>query len=183
MTQHVAHRLGVAFAALSLLGLGACASAARPEAMTVLPSSITAAMPSETGYRSIRVTTVSGGGQTNALWLSNVSNAEFKTALEGSLKAANLFNGDMAAPMSLNASLIDLQRPLAGLDMTVTSRVRYSVTDRAGGIVFDDTVAATGTATMGQSLLAADRIRLANEASVRENIKGFIERFRVHVAR
>ena len=176
-------RLAAGAAALSLLGLGACASAARPEAMTVLPSSITAAMPADTGYRAIRVTDVSGGGETNAMWLSNVSNTEFKTALEGSLQAANLFNGEATAPMSLSASLVDLQRPMAGLDLTVTTRVRYSVTDRAGGIVFDETVAATGTASMGESLMAVERLRLANEKSVRENIKTFIERFRVHVAR
>lgn len=183
MTQRIAHKLGIAFATLSLFSMGACASAARPEAMTVLPSSITAAMPTDKGYKAIRVQAVNGGGETNPLWLSNVSNAEFKTALEASLNAANLYDGQASAPMSLTASMVDLQRPLAGLDMTVTSRVRYSVVDRAGSIVFDDTVAATGTASMGDSLIAVERIRLANEKSVRANIKAFIERFRVQAAR
>ncbi len=183
MSGRMIRRSAIVATVLCLLSLGACASAARPEAMAVLPSSITPALPSDTGYRAIRVTAVSGGGETNALWMSNVSNAEFKTALESSLNSASLFNGEATAPMSLSASMIDLQRPLAGLDLTVTTRVRYSVTDRSGGIVFDETVAATGTATMGDSLMAVERLRLANEESVRENIKGFIERFRAKVAR
>ena len=37
---------------------------------------------------------------------------------------------------------------------------------------------ATGTASMGQSLLATERLRMANEASIRENIKTFLTRFR-----
>lgn len=172
----------LAVAGLALSSLGACASAARPEAMAVLPSTITAAMPTERGYNAIRVTEVSGGGETNPMWLSNVSNAEFKTALESSLASANLFNGAASAPMSLTASMIDLQRPMAGFDLTVTSRVRYSVTDTSGGIVFDDTIAASGTAGMGDSLMAVERLRMANEASIRENIKTFLERFRTHVA-
>ena len=79
--------------------------------------------------------------------------------------------------MRVSASLIDLKQPLAGFDLTVTSRVRYTVT-RDSQTVFDETVAATGTASMGQSLMATERLRKANEASIRENIKAFLTRFR-----
>ena len=171
-------RAAAAVAMVGLLGLGACASPARPEAMTLLPSTIEAATPGDFGYQSIRVASVQGGGDTNPMWLSNVSNIEFKKALEGSLAATGYFRAD--GPYSLTATMIDLQRPMAGLDLSVTSRVRYSVVDQANAVVFDDTVAATGTAKFGDSLLAVERLRLANEASVRENIKAFVERFRAH---
>jgi hypothetical protein len=57
------------------------------------------------------------------------------------------------------------------------------VKDASGRLIFDDTVAATGTAKMGEALIGSDRLRLANEYAVRENIKAFIERFRTHTAR
>ena len=79
--------------------------------------------------------------------------------------------------MTVSASLIDLKQPLAGFDLSVISQVRYTVT-RAERVLFDETVAATGTASMGQSLLATERLRMANEASIRENIKTFLTRFR-----
>lgn len=174
-------QLAVVSAAVSLLALGACASGARPEAMAVLPSAVEAARPGTPGYQSIRVEAVQGGGDTNPLWLSNVSNAEFKTALESSLQTSGYFKAD--GPWALTATMVDLQRPMAGFDLSVVSRVRYSVLDRSGTIVFDETVAATGTATMGDSLLAVERLRMANEASIRENIKAFLTRFRTHTQR
>lgn len=181
MNRSILSRSVAALTVVGLLGLGACASAARPEAMTLLPSTVAAASAGDAGYQSIRVTSVQGGGDTNPLWMSNVSNAEFKQALESSLTATGYFNAD--GPYSLTATMIDLQRPMAGIDMTVTSRVRYSVLDQSNGIVFDDTVAASGTAKFGDSLMAVERLRMANEASIRENIKAFVERFRAHTAR
>lgn len=169
-------QLAVVSTAVSLLALGACASAARPEAMAVSPSAVEPVRPGAPGYQSIRVEAVQGGGDTNPLWLSNVSNAEFKAALESSLQTSGYFKAD--GPWALTATMVDLQRPMAGFDLSVVSRVRYSVLDRSGAIVFDETVAATGTATMSDSLLAVERLRLANEASIKANITAFLARLR-----
>lgn len=79
--------------------------------------------------------------------------------------------------MSVTASMIDLNQPMMGLDMSVTSRVRYTV-KQGERIVFDDTIAATGTATMSEAFMGVERLRLANEKSVQENIKQFLQRFR-----
>jgi hypothetical protein len=68
---------------------------------------------------------------------------------------------------------------MAGIDMSVTSKVRYTVSPVGGGApVFDGTVAATGTARFGESLLAIERLRKANEASIRANIASFLEQLR-----
>lgn len=172
-------RLGAVAAAIGLLALGACASGARPEAMAVLPSTFEAVRPGAPGYQSVRVTAVQGGGETNPLWISNVSNAEFKTALESSLQTSGYFKAD--GPWGLTATMVDLQRPMAGFSFSVVSRVRYSVLDRSGAVVFDETVAATGTATMGDSIVGVERLRMANEASIRENIQAFLVRFKAHL--
>ena len=182
MTVLNIRRLAVAGAAVSLLALGACASAAKPEAITVLPSTISAAQPVDVGYHALHVVNVSGGSDTNPMWTSQVSTGDFKTALEASLAAAG-YLGENSSPMSVTATIIDLKQPMMGLDMSVTSQVRYSVLDASGRSIFDETVAATGTAKMSEQFMGVERLRMANEYSVRENIKGFIERFRAHVAR
>ncbi|MDP3658883.1 hypothetical protein [Phenylobacterium sp.] len=165
--------------AAASLGVTGCASGARSTQMIAAPT-IAPASAGELGYRQFRVAATQGGSETNPLWMSNISNVDFKAALEASLRAANyLADEAQAATSEITASMIDLKRPLAGLDMSVTTRVRYSATDlKSGGVVFDDTVAATGTATMGDALIGVERLRLANEASVRANIESFIERLR-----
>lgn len=177
----LARRLALASVCIGLMGLAACASPARPEAMALAAGAVVPATASDVGYRAVRVAAVQGGGETNPMWMSNVSNAEFKAALETSLQATNYFNAH--GPLTVTASMIDLQRPLAGLDMSTTIQVRYSVTDASGRVVFDDTVSATGTARMGDAFIGTERLRMANEAAVRENIKAFIDRFRANARR
>jgi len=169
---------GLALSA-SVLGVEGCASGARTTQMIASPS-MTPTAVGEAGYKQFRVAKAQAGSKTNPLWMSNVSNEEFQGALEASLRAAN-YLADQAqdATAEITASMIDLKRPMAGLDLSVTTRVRYSAMDvKSGAAVFDDTVAATGTATVGDALIAVERLRLANEASVKANIESFIQRLR-----
>lgn len=163
------------------LSLGACASAALPEKMTLTATNATGvapAAPGQAGYQKMRVSKVQGGSETNPAWMSNVSDEDFRKALEASLKGFNYIATDSnGAAYDVVASITDLQRPMMGLDMNVTIKVRYSVTPVAGGApVFDETLAATGTATMGEAFAGAERLRLAIEYAVRNNIQTFIQR-------
>lgn len=172
-------KLCIGAMALGLMAtLSACASGARPDAMTVLPSTIQIAQPGDFAHRGLKINNVNGGSSTNPLWTSQVSTEDFRIALEESLRGANYLGSTSDAPLSLTASMIDLKQPFAGFDMSVTSTVRYSVTDQSGVVIFDDTVSATGTARMGEAFAGVERLRLANEHSIRENIRSFLERFR-----
>jgi hypothetical protein len=165
-------------AALSVLG--ACASGGRPAEMTASAGSIIAVSPGMPGYKALRVARVQGGGKTNPLWISNVADSDFQSALETSLRASNYLADDPAnAKTEITASLIDLKRPMAGIDLTVTTRVRYSGAAVSGGqTVFDETIAATGTAKFGDAIMAFERLRLANEAAVKANIEAFMARLK-----
>lgn len=176
-------RVAVVAVSLGLLSLGACASAARPDAMTVLPSTVAAAKAGDVGYQAVKIVNVSGGTDTNPLLWSEVASGDFRLALENSLKATGYLGATETAPLSLTAAMLELKQPMVGLDMSVTSRVRYSVTDASGKLIFDDIIAATGTAKMSEAFVGTERLRLANEYAIRENIKAFIERFRTHTAR
>jgi hypothetical protein len=164
----------------SLVTLGGCATGALPTEMVATPTPITTVSPGENGYQQLRVASVQGGSETNPLWMSNISNADFQAALESSLRGVGYLSTDPAlAHLQVTASITDLQRPMAGIDMSVTSKVRYTVSPVGGGApVFDGTVAATGTARFGESLLAIERLRKANEASIRANIASFLEQLR-----
>jgi hypothetical protein len=162
----------------ALSALGACASGARPTQMAVSTASLKPIAPGVPGYKELRVAHVGGGGGTNPLWMSNVSSNDFLNALEASLKASNYLADDPEkAKTEITAELVDLKRPLAGLDMSVTTRVRYSGKALpAGNQAFDETVAATGTAKLGDAFIGTERLRLANEAAIRANIEAFLQR-------
>jgi hypothetical protein len=165
-----------AVAIAGLMGLAACATPSNPALMTVPATPGLTASSGDVGYRSITTVNVSGGKETNPLWTAQVSNVAFKTALEASLAAAG-YMGTEGRPLIVTASLIELKQPFAGLDLSVTSQVRYSV-EGGGRTLFDETVGATGTASMGDALIATERLKIANEKSIQENIKEFLRRFR-----
>ena len=162
---------------LGLLTLGACASGAAPDKMTIAIGSVPPVAAGQPGYHELKVGNVQGGSDTNPLWESNVSNDDFRSALQTSLHGVGYLSDDPAkANLEVTASLIDLQRPIAGIDMTVTSKVRYTVAPNGGGApVFDQTIAASGTGKFGDALLGVERLRLANEASIQANITAFLQ--------
>ena len=177
-----------AFAAVALIAtatnVSGCASGARSTEM-VVKSSIAPTEAGQPGYKSFRVAGTQGGSGTNPLWMSNVSNEDFKTALEASLKATNYLADEPGqATAEVTASMMDLKRPMVGLDLSVTAQVRYSATEVNGGaIVFDYVVAATGTAKMSEAFMAVERLKLANEAAIRANIEAFILRLRERLSK
>lgn len=172
----IARRLGAVAAVASLMGLAACASPSRPELMVVPTTPGLTASAGDLGYRSVTSVVVSGGSETNPLWTAQVSNEDLQTALEASLAAAG-YMGAEGPNMVVTANMVELQQPMVGLDLSVTSRIQYSVTSN-GRVVFNDTVSATGTGTMSDAFAAVERLRIANEKSIKENIKQFLQRFR-----
>lgn len=152
-------------------GLTACAQPARIDAMTVAQMIQPAAAAPLSN--SIAVQSVSGGTKTNPLWTSEVGDPEFEGALTASLKANGLYAA--AGKYGLQAKLLELKQPLIGLDMTVTSRVLYTLTDSSTkATVFSKQIDAEFTATMGDAIVAVQRLRLANEGSIRKNITLFL---------
>jgi hypothetical protein len=163
---------------LALALLAACAQPARVTQMTVpnILAPVVAAKPEL--QNSVTVSQVSGGKATNPMWTSQVDNPEFKEALERSLE----FNGVLApepskARYDVMVNMVDLKQPLMGLDLTVTAQVEYRVTDRTGAKeIYSESLVTPYTADFSSSLIAVERLRLANEGAVRESIKRFITR-------
>ncbi|WP_428410059.1 hypothetical protein [Hyphococcus sp.] len=75
----------------------------------------------------------------------------------------------------VEAELVELKQPFAGLDMTVTAIVAYKVKD-ASSIIYEETVEAAYTAKAGEAMTGVERLRIASDGAVRKNISVLLER-------
>jgi hypothetical protein len=162
-------------ALLVLLALAGCASGANSSNRTAAVQPHLAAKPGASLYQSVGIAAVAGGQDTNPLLMSQVSDGDFKAALKNSLLQSQLH---VVGPEKyvVSAEMQGLDQPFMGLDMSVTSKVRYRLTrvsDKA--VVLDKVVTATHTAAVGDNPLGVERLRLANEGAIRKNITCFIE--------
>jgi hypothetical protein len=173
-----ARRIGHALALSALAFLAACAQPARVSQM-VVPNEMAPVVAANPGLQtSLAVGEVSGGKETDPLWTSQVNNPEYKEALEHSLQANALLAPAASARNVVTVELIELKQPLVGFDMTVTSRVRYRVAERASSTeVFNEELTTPFTADFSSAAIAVERLRLANEGAIRESIRAFLRRY------
>lgn len=161
--------------AIALLLTG-CAAPARVDQMTAnaTPQQRIVQTPLRT---SVAVKDVTGGKETNPMWVSNVGNSEFEQALESSLRDANLLaNGKQAGKYMLVANLERVDQPMGGFDMTVTVGVMYSLVERATGKeILNRRISVPYTASFSSAFAGVERLRIANEGAVRANITKLIE--------
>lgn len=165
--------------ALLLIGgcafLFGCASGAKMENMAVTEQdqvSIAAFDPAL--KKSVHVAGVEGGEATNPAWTSEISNESFSLALKKTLKHYGLLSA--SGRYQLNVDMLNVDQPLLGFDMTVTTRIRYRLVDsETGQAVIDEVILAPYTATAGQAFLGVERLRIANEGSAKRNIQRFLD--------
>ncbi|MDH5229761.1 MAG: hypothetical protein OEY38_06865 [Gammaproteobacteria bacterium] len=162
--------LALLIAVVLLIG---CASGAKFENMAYTETSkfkYEQALKKEIGLSG-----VDGGEKTNPLWTSEISNEAFQEALKLSLTSQGLMSENGRYQLKVN--LVKVDQPLFGLDLKVTTHVNYILTDtKTNKVVLDELVVAPFTATFGDAAIAIKRLRLANEGSGKNNIKGFLEK-------
>lgn len=158
-----------------LVSLSACATGARPSAMTASISSDTVISDTSSLRKSITVVEVSGGKETNPLWTSQVDNAAFKDALEQSLTLHAMI-AETSPRYNLEAKLLELDQPFGGFNMTVGSRVFYRLADATSNErVYETEINCEYTAELSDAFLGYERLKLANEGAIKKNIALFIE--------
>ena len=151
-----------------------CATASQPGAMLAPVTEATMIDSTSQLHESVSLNGVEGGKETNPLWTSKVSNDDFAEALRQSLAAHAMLSTD-EGDYRLNAELVKLKQPLAGVNMSVTSTVKYTLTNVAtGDVVFDETIEEKYTAKMGDAFVGVKRLQLANEGSIKSNISSLI---------
>jgi hypothetical protein len=156
---------------MSTLHLTGCATPSDFNAMTYIPQESNICHSSL--KRDISVGEVSGGYA--SINTSQISNDDFKKALENSLLIAGLKTQPANANYRLNAKMIKLKQPLIGIDATVSYTVNYILISKHNNIIYNKNISSSYTAKFSEALMAAERLRLANEGAARENIKKLID--------
>lgn len=124
--------------------------------------------------KAINVGTVTGGEETNPLWTSEISDEAFYGAIRKTLELQGLLSD--SGRYRLSVSLLNVDQPSFGFDMTVTTDVKYTLVDsRTGKTLLNKTIKAPHTATVGDAFVAIERLRLANEGSGKKNIGAFMK--------
>jgi hypothetical protein len=167
-----------ASAALTVLVLAGCASPASQVGMTTSepPVSSSLNIPNELKGQ-LAVRDVIGGKETNPLWLSSISSADFQSALEASLRNFGLGpTAPQTGRYQVAAALKSVDQPLIGLNLTVIATVHYDLIERSTNkSAWATTITRSHTAQFSESLFAVQRLRFANEGAARANIEAFIE--------
>jgi len=164
------------FFALAVVAItvSGCASASDPGAMAVGVTQSTLIADNSPLHHAVTAPTVTGGKDTNPLWVSNVSNTDFAEALRQTLAADTILATDKGR-FNLAAQLVSLKQPMVGLDMTVTADVKYTLTDAATGkVVWQKELTTPYTAKFGDAFLGVERLKLANEGAIKTNIEQMI---------
>jgi hypothetical protein len=165
------------FAVGVLVLVSACAAPADPKNMVAArtPGGSDFAAPLR---NAMCVRNVTGGEETNALWVSKVNNQDFHTALAASLDTAGLTGAATACKYPVDVNLLGLSQPAGGFDMEVTSHVNYKVYDAASQPILLETLSAAYTAKFSDAFAGVERLKLANEGSIRASISQFLDKLR-----
>lgn len=163
--------MAVNLAVLGSIFMIGCAGAAKVDNMVVPHHESSFLIAKGELKDNVHLSEVAGGQDTNPLWTSEIGNQEFKSALIQSLKDTGYIGTPESSNYYLTANLMEVDQPFAGINLTVTTKVEYLLTERTSGKeILKETITASYTAGFGDSAIAAKRLRLANEGSARENI-------------
>jgi len=119
--------------------------------------------------------TTQGGRETGAMDSSNVSNNDFKQAIEESVIENRLFTqviNDSGSDYLLNVAIVNMSKPLFGGNFTVTMEATWSLSDATTRqYLMRKAIKSSHTATMEDAFAGVTRLRLALEGAVSENIR------------
>jgi|JI102314A1RNA_FD_contig_31_2681434_length_1015_multi_2_in_0_out_0_2 hypothetical protein len=156
---------------LSILFTYNCAVTANAGKMTVTDTTA-----KKTLGENIIVEESTGGSITLPFWIPNISDDNFTQAVKDSLINSKIFKSIATksdTDWKLRMIIIDRDHPWFGIDMTVTTTIKYTLYLK-DQIVFDKTIVEPGTATASEMFIGVYRAKRANEYSARNNIKKFI---------
>lgn len=167
----------LAFAIAAATLVAGCATPARIDQMTLSASQVGQVTVPAALKGNVAIRDVTGGSETNPLWISDVGSPEFARALEESLRAVGMLQPNrQAGRFFLTAHLQKMDKPYVGFALTATASVDYTLTERASGKdVFRRVIETPYTAKMGEAFAFNDRLKLANEGAIRENILRLID--------
>ncbi|MDH5748881.1 MAG: hypothetical protein OEY85_06185 [Rhodospirillales bacterium] len=161
--------------ALALIFLLA-ACAAQVDNMAVLTSPDVEAAAASKLAGKIHLERVSVAEKTSPFWTSEIGDEAFAFALVQSLDSHKLLSPhELDARYDLTAKLIKVDQQTTGFDLVVSTEVEYLLVDRnARRAFYHMAIVAPYKAKFSENAILTKRLQLANEGSIRKNIRKFI---------
>ena len=100
---------------------------------------------------------------------------KFEISLLKALKDTKLFDDTSHSSLQIKAVILQNDTPSLGLNMTVYTDILYEIKNQEGKVLYSKSIQAEGLATIGDEFVAFKRMVLANDRSVQNNIKLFID--------
>jgi len=171
------NKLKYVIIAIAIVMVSGCSPS--PQVVNMIPETQQYQYPSIN--KTIKIGLVQGGQETDHLiGGSKINNMSFLGALYQAMRNSNIFvdvDPEENPDLNLGVLIISQNQPFAGLNMTVSLIVRYTITDGADSTqIWQKDVFSKYTATIGCStLMGSTRLNKANEGAVRENIRILLE--------
>lgn len=174
MNFQILHRsLSLAAACGIVAVLAGCATAAKPEEM--VPASVVAGI----AHAQTASVVVAGGSETNAMGKSQISNDAFRQALVTSIQQNKTFSGVVEGEQGdcrLAVTVVNVDQPSFGFSFTVKMEAAWSLKKADGTVLLQESIKSEGVAGATDAFAGVERLRLANEAAVRNNIAAGLAR-------
>lgn len=153
---------------LAIVGMTGCASPATREAMSAQNLTLAKKHPYDVSVNT------RGGNETSAMDSSNISDADLKAAIESSIAESKLFKSviqEKGGDYELSVTVTQMSKPIIGASFTVDLETGWSLVKTSDqSVAMRKVIKSSHTATMGDSLLGAARLRMAVEGAARKNI-------------
>jgi len=157
------------FIAIAAVGLAGCATSAKSTSMQA-PD-----MKLDRQYSYSISVDVRGGRETGAFDSTNISNGEFKAAIEESIRKSGLFSSVVQpgseADYALTVMIAKFEKPVFGSSFTVNIDAGWTVirsSDRT--IVMRQLVRSSHTVPGSEAFIGAARLKMAVEGAAQKNI-------------
>jgi hypothetical protein len=160
--------LPIAAIVLVAAAVAGCASPASRESMAPPAAVATKQLPFAVSVDA------RGGSETGVMDSSNISNADFKAAIESAIAQSRLFRSVVqgkGGDYDLTVTVISLSKPTFGASMTVDMEAGWMLTRGAEkSVVLRKTIKSTHTAAWNEAFAGVTRLRFAVEGAARSNI-------------
>ncbi|MBN2905889.1 MAG: hypothetical protein JXJ18_04180 [Rhodobacteraceae bacterium] len=147
--------------------LAGCVQTRGPEGPVPVGITPVAAQSAYSG--AIGAVVIPGGGATIPAWAGDLSDGTFAAALENALRQGGIMAP--GGPLTLEATVLDIaQGPAEPSSTKVVLSTAYRLVDGTGRARLERRVTSGYTATLAQAVQGIERLRLARQGAMRENI-------------
>ena len=116
-----------------------------------------------------------GGGETDAVGYTNITNEDLAWAVEESIVKTGLFSSVVKgnnADYKLSVTLVSMTKPMFGASFTIHMEMSWSLVNlKTGDAVMRESIHSSHTTSAGAAFAAVTRIRMAVEGAAEENIR------------